>query len=76
MHNITLIGEATRRLSSEFRKQYSSIPYQAIIGMRNNLVHEYHKVDLEQVWLVVSTEIPEVINKINPIVTEIQAKQN
>ncbi len=75
-HNITLIGEATRRLSLEFRNQYSAIPYQAIIGMRNNLVHEYHKVDLEQVWLVVSTEIPELINKINPLVTEIKAKQN
>jgi len=46
-YQIVIIGEAVRVLPLEFRQQHPEIPWFAIIGMRNILVHEYFAVDLE-----------------------------
>jgi uncharacterized protein with HEPN domain len=35
----TLIGEAAKRLSQDFRDQYSLIPWLQIMGMRDRVVH-------------------------------------
>jgi len=44
-----IIGEATKRLSTEFRQQHSSIPWKQIAGMRDIITHNYDNVDLEEV---------------------------
>ena len=41
LYQITIIGEAARRLSPEFRVHHSHIPWPLIMGMRNKLIHEY-----------------------------------
>lgn len=46
LYQITIIGEATKRLSSDFRQQHPEIPWREIAGMRNVIVHEYDQVDL------------------------------
>ncbi|MEO1288120.1 MAG: HepT-like ribonuclease domain-containing protein, partial [Chloroflexota bacterium] len=35
---IEIIGEASARLTEDFREDHTDIPWQAIIGMRNRLV--------------------------------------
>lgn len=37
LYEITILGEAIKRLSPEFREQHPEIPYSMIIGMRNRL---------------------------------------
>ena len=51
IHHIQVIGEGARRLSQELRNRYPEIPWSAIIGMRNIVVHDYFGIDLEEVWL-------------------------
>ena len=34
------------------------IPWQAITGMRNRLVHAYFDVDLDRVWDTVTEDLP------------------
>lgn len=41
---LTTVGEAAARLSPELKAQYSSVPWQDIVGLRNILVHEYFGV--------------------------------
>lgn len=41
MNGLTLIGEAARNLTTDFRSQHSEIPWAKIVGMRNYLVHDY-----------------------------------
>ncbi len=36
---LEIVGEAAAGLSPEFRAHYSDLPWPAIIGMRNRLVH-------------------------------------
>ncbi len=50
LRRILIIGEATKRLSPEFRENYSNIPWREIAGMRDVIVHDYNRVDIEAVW--------------------------
>lgn len=38
---LLVIGEAANHLSQTFKDNHSAIPWQAIIGMRNIIAHEY-----------------------------------
>jgi uncharacterized protein with HEPN domain len=68
LRRITIIGEATKRLSKDFREQHSTIPWKAIAGMRDVITHDYDEVDLDEIWTVVNTNLPELLNYIEPLV--------
>jgi uncharacterized protein with HEPN domain len=67
LYQITIIGEATKRLSQEFRQQYAEIPWREIAGMRDVIVHEYDQVDLDVVWDVVQNKLPELLTLLEPL---------
>lgn len=45
-----VIGEATKRLSMDFRAQHPDIPWRQMAGFRDRLIHDYLNVDLGLVW--------------------------
>src|SRR3990172_11150321 len=59
---LQIIGEAAKRLSDNFKLEFSDIPWGSITGLRNVLVHEYGDVKYELVWNAVQTRIPVLIN--------------
>jgi uncharacterized protein with HEPN domain len=67
LHQITILGEAVRRLSREFRNQHGQIPWQQVAGMRDRVVHGYDKVDLTRVWSTATQEVPELLTLIEPL---------
>ncbi len=71
VHQIVIIGEAVRAISPELRKQNSNLPWAEIVAMRNLLVHRYYEVNLEIVWLVVEQDLPDIKEKIEPILQEL-----
>lgn len=46
LYTITVIGEAVKRLSPEFRANHSAIAWKQIAGMRDKLIHDYREVDI------------------------------
>ena len=50
IRQIEIMGEATKRLSTDFRKEHSDIPWKDIAGMRDKLIHDYFGVDIDTVW--------------------------
>ena len=68
LYQITVLGEALRRISSEFQQQHPEIPYREVIGMRNKLVHDYDDVNIPLVWQVIETSIPDLIVVLERIV--------
>ena len=68
MRQIQIIGEAARKISQQYKDLRPQIPWQAIIGMRNRLVHEYFDIIPERVWDVVEKDIPQLIQLIEPLV--------
>jgi len=67
-HLIQMIGEAARRVDPESRQRYLQIPWSDVIGMRHKIVHDYLDVDFDVVWEVVTTDLPELIAQLRPLV--------
>jgi uncharacterized protein with HEPN domain len=66
LRRITIIGEETKRLSKGFRERHSSIPWKEIAGMRDVITHDYDEVDLDEVWTVITENLPQLLNYIEP----------
>lgn len=47
---IIIIAEAASRISPEIRAAIQDIPWRAMKGMRNRLIHEYDNVRVDIVW--------------------------
>jgi len=58
---VEIIGEAASKVSAETRAVHGDIPWSAIIGMRNRLVHAYFEIDTNIVWVAVTEEIPTLL---------------
>jgi len=65
IRQLEIIGEASRQLSESFRNEHTSIPWHAIIGMRNRMAHDYLGVDLDVVWDVIQHDLPELREKVH-----------
>lgn len=63
-----IIGEAARRLSDEARRSIPGIPWPAVIGLRNVLIHDYAEVDCEELWDIIQNHLPRLIDEIEPLV--------
>ncbi len=58
LYNIQVIGEAASVLPGEIKEKENQIPWAAIKGMRNRLIHEYFGTDLQLIWNVIINELP------------------
>lgn len=69
LRRITIIGEATKRLSKNFRAEHPTIPWKEIAGMRDVITHDYDEIDLDEVWTVVNENLPDLLNYIEPLIS-------
>ena len=53
LYFVIIMGEATKRLSKNFRASHPEIDWQGIAGMRDILAHQYDRVDIQVIWDVV-----------------------
>lgn len=60
IREIEIIGEASYKLSDEFQEVHPDIPWHAIRGMRNHLIHGYFDVDSKLVWQTCQEKLPEL----------------
>jgi uncharacterized protein with HEPN domain len=64
------IGELSKHLKTEFRKEYEeSIPWRTMVGMRNLFAHHYHVMDKSEIWDTVQTKIPTLIEFCEKVIT-------
>lgn len=62
LYQIAIMGEATKRLSRQFREHHPEVPWDDIAGMRDIVAHQYDRIDLDIVWQVIQRNIPELLN--------------
>ncbi|EXI79562.1 MAG: hypothetical protein AW10_02295 [Candidatus Accumulibacter appositus] len=65
---IEIVGEAASKISEETRSAHGAIPWKAIIGMRNRLVHAYFDIDASVVWATVTEELPALLGQLQALV--------
>ena len=65
---ITVIGEAAKRVSDRFREAHPEFPWKSIIAQRNVIAHEYGEILIERIWIVASESVPNLIRLIEPFI--------
>jgi uncharacterized protein with HEPN domain len=64
---IGIVGEAASRVSEETRERMAEVPWRAIIGMRNRLVHGYFDINKDVVWGTVTHDLANLEPKLSAV---------
>jgi uncharacterized protein with HEPN domain len=63
-----LTGEAARRISAGSRLELAEIPWQALIGLRNVLAHEYGRINATLLYRTATHDLPSLIITLERVV--------
>ncbi|NBP54685.1 MAG: DUF86 domain-containing protein [Actinobacteria bacterium] len=58
---LEIIGEAANSLGEEFKARHGGVEWRQLIALRHLLAHHYHRVDPQQIWIVITAQIPELV---------------
>ena len=65
MFRLIQISENAKKLSDEYRNSRPAIPWTAIFGLRNRIVHDYGNVDLGIIYSTLKDGIPDLLKRMN-----------
>lgn len=64
LHNLMVIGEASKNLSLPFIEKHSQIPWKKIKGLRDIIAHQYFGLDYPLLWDIAKTKVPDLYSAI------------
>jgi uncharacterized protein with HEPN domain len=67
VRNLEIIGEAAKRLDDTYRRAQPAIPWRALAGLRDVLIHQYEGIDLLRVWAIVEQDLPPLKGSISAL---------
>ncbi len=59
------ISENAKKLSDEYKTVHGNIPWNALSGLRNRIVHDYGNVDLNVVYETLKNDMPELLEMLD-----------
>ena len=69
--NFEIIGEASSRLSKEFKETHSEINWTKLKDFRNKIIHDYFGTDYSTVWLIIKNDLKILQEKLTGILKKI-----
>ena len=72
---LIFIGESVKVIDSKdktYLSQYPDIPWTAIMGLRDIIAHEYHRIDEEEIYSVVVNDLPALLNQVRSMKLDLQ----
>ena len=64
VREIEIIGEASKNISIDFKNKHNEIPWKGIIGTRDKMIHHYFGINLDVVWEIIKTDLPDLKKKL------------
>ncbi|MFH1114760.1 MAG: DUF86 domain-containing protein [Pseudomonadota bacterium] len=71
IRNLEIIGEASKSVPHAVRSRYPEVDWARIGGLRDVLIHQYFGIDLEIIWDIVQTKLPDLDAQIKRILSEL-----
>jgi uncharacterized protein with HEPN domain len=71
IRNLQTMAESEQRLSDHSKARAPELPWRAITGFRNVVVHDYLGLDLDAIWLVVANNLGILKSGLEKILREI-----
>ena len=70
VNNLSIIGEASYKLTKQFIINHSETPWKHIINMRHFLVHGYYQVSKKIVWDTVKNDLKDLKEQIETYLSD------
>jgi uncharacterized protein with HEPN domain len=67
LHLFSILGEASRRVSSERRAAHPEVLWREITATRNWLIHVYDEVDFPRIWRTATEDVPRLVDQLERI---------
>ena len=67
---IEILGEAAKNISQQTRDLTPSIPWRQISGTRDRLSHAYFDVNLDIIWEIISSDLPQLIPQLEQLLQD------
>ena len=64
---LEIVGEAAARVSTSEQARHTAVPWHAIVGLRNRLIHGYDAVDFDILWNIIEFDLPSLIAELRQI---------
>jgi len=55
---LEIIGEAANQITEETKNSFTDVEWRDVSNLRILLAHHYFRVDVEQMWMIASTDVP------------------
>jgi len=65
---LEIIGEASRKISADYKRSHAGVPWQDWIELRNAFVHQYFRIDTAELWEAVQQTHKDALEYIEPLV--------
>ena len=70
VRSLEIVGEASKKISADWKLKWKNIPWKEMTGMRDKLIHDYMGVNYKIVWDVAITKVPKLIEEIELILID------
>ena len=67
MRKLEIMGEAAKNVPLPFRDKWPGVPWRAVAGLRDVLIHAYFHVQLDRVWGIIEEEVPALVTELDRI---------
>jgi uncharacterized protein with HEPN domain len=67
---LEILGKAAKAMPEETKAKEPDIPWKAITGTRDRLIHGYFDVDLDVVWAILNEDLPALLPRLRRLVEE------
>jgi len=64
---VEIIGEASYKLTAEFREAHPEIEWKQVIGLRHILVHGYYQLEDIRIWKIIQNDLYPLKQKIQQL---------
>ncbi len=69
VRNLEIIGEASKFVPDNIRRQHQEVDWQGILGLRNRIAHAYFGVSAAIVWQIVVGDLPVLRERMQAMLT-------
>ena len=74
MRNLEILGEAATHIPADVRESHGGIPWRALVGTRNQVIHGYLGIDDDIIWSIVRDDIPVLVPLLRELLEEAEAQ--